>query len=49
MAFTLALFLHGTVGSFFSGTTLHELGYGTVFRTKALNKIFLYIFSVLSW
>lgn len=49
MAFTLALFLYGTVGSFFSGTTLHELGYGTVFRTKALNKIFLYIFSVLSW
>ena len=48
-AFALALFLHGTVGSFFSGTTLHELGYGTVFRTKALNKIFLYIFSVLSW
>jgi fatty acid desaturase len=49
VAFTLALFLHGTVGSFFSGTTLHELGHGTVFWTKALNKIFLYIFSVLSW
>ena len=48
VAFTLALFLHGTVGSFFSGTALHELGHGTVFRIKALNKIFLYT-SVLSW
>ncbi len=48
-AFALALFLHGTVGSFFSGTAPHELGHGTVFRTKALNRIFLYVFSILSW
>ena len=27
----------------------HELGHGTVFQTKALNKIFLYIFCLLSW
>ena len=39
-AFALALFLHGTVGSFFSGTATHELGYGTVFRTNALKRFF---------
>ena len=49
VAFALALFLHGTVGSFFSGTAPQELGHGTVFRTKALNKVLLYIFSLLSW
>jgi|TARA_B110000208_G_scaffold48769_1_gene64454 fatty acid desaturase len=43
------LFVHGTIGSFFTGTAPHELGHGTVFRTKALNKIFLYIFNLLSW
>ncbi len=48
-AFAVALFAHGTVGSFFSGTAPHELGHGTVFRTKPLNKIFLYLFSLLSW
>ena len=47
--FILALFLHGTVGSFFTGTAPHELGHGTVFHTKWLNKAFLYIFSLLSW
>ena len=49
LAFAAALFVHGTIGSFFTGTAPHELGHGTVFRTKALNKIFLYIFSLLSW
>jgi fatty acid desaturase len=49
LAFIIALFLHGTVGSFFSGIAPHELGHGTVFRTKRLNKIFLYLFSLLSW
>jgi fatty acid desaturase len=49
LAFLVALFLHGTVGSFFSGVAPHELGHGTVFRTKRLNKIFLYLFSLLSW
>ena len=33
----------------FSGTAPHELGHGTVFRTKWLNKVFLYLFSLLSW
>ncbi|MCZ7544260.1 MAG: fatty acid desaturase [Anaerolineae bacterium] len=27
----------------------HELGHGTVFRTKRLNKFFMYLFSLLSW
>ena len=27
----------------------HELGHGTFFRTKRLNKFFLYLFSLLSW
>ena len=47
--FALALFVHGTVGSFFHGTAAHELGHGTVFRTKRLNKVFLYLFSLLGW
>ncbi|MBZ0302104.1 MAG: fatty acid desaturase [Anaerolineae bacterium] len=49
LAFALALFFHGTVGSFFAGIAPHELGHGTVFRTRRLNKIFLYLFSLLSW
>ena len=49
LAFTIALWVHGTVGSFFSGTAPHELGHGSVFRTKWLNKVFLYLFSLLSW
>ncbi len=49
LAFLVALFVHGTVASFFGGTAPHELGHGTVFRTKWLNKFFLYLFSLLSW
>lgn len=48
-AFLAALFVHGTIGSFFTGTAPHELGHGTVFKTKSLNKFFLYLFSLLSW
>ncbi len=47
--FLASLFAHGTVGTFFQGTATHELGHGTVFRTKWLNKAFLYLFSLLSW
>ena len=47
--FFAALFVHGTIGTFFRGTAVHELGHGTVFRTKGLNKLFLYLFSLLSW
>lgn len=49
LGFFIALFLHGTIGSFFSGTAPHELGHGSVFKTKWLNQAFLYLFSLLSW
>jgi fatty acid desaturase len=49
LAFLVALFCHGTVASFFVGTAPHELGHGTVFKTKSLNQVFLYIFSCLGW
>lgn len=49
LGFVAALFAHGTVGSFFVGTAPHELGHGTVFKTKSLNRFFLYLFSLLSW
>ena len=39
----IAIFAHGTIGSFFSGVEPHELGHGTVFKTKWLNKFF-YVF-----
>ena len=47
--FIAVLFVHGTIGSFFTGVAPHELGHGTVFRTKWLNKLFLYLYSLLSW
>ena len=47
--FFVALFAHGTVASFFRGTAVHELGHGTVFKTKWLNSLFLYLFSMISW
>ncbi len=47
--FFIALFVHGTVASFFSGTAPHELGHGTVFQTKWLNRAFLYLFSLIGW
>ena len=47
--FPIAIFIHGTVSSFFKGTAVHELGHGTVFKTKWLNKFFLYLFSLISW
>ena len=46
--FCLALFLHGTVASFFTAPH-HELCHTTVFRTKRLNDFFLVIFSFLGW
>ena len=49
LAFVIALWCHGTVASFFSGVAPHELGHGTVFRTAWLNKVFLYLFSLISW
>ncbi len=49
LAMLIALFCHGTVASFFVGVAPHELGHGSVFENKWLNKIFLYLFSLLSW
>ena len=49
LGFLVALFCHGTVASFFTGTAPHELGHGTVFKTKWLNKVFLYLFSLIGW
>ncbi len=48
IVFCMMLFCHGTVASFFIPAA-HELGHGTVFKTKSLNKIFLYIYSCLTW
>jgi fatty acid desaturase len=49
LGFVLALFIHGTVASFFAGIAPHELGHGTVFRTRWLNQLFLYPLSTVSW
>ena len=49
VAFACALFAHGTVASFMRGVAPHELAHGTVYRSKWLNHVFLYIYSVLSW
>ena len=46
LGFLLTIFLHGTVGTFFSAPH-HELCHGTVFKTKRLNEIFLKTFSTL--
>lgn len=44
----LGLFLHGTVGTFMRGVACHELGHGTVFKTKWLNKFFLRLYAICS-
>ena len=49
LAFAVALFVYGTFSSFLPGAAVHELGHGTVFRTRWLNKLFLYLFSLPSW
>lgn len=45
----LTLFAHGTAASFFKGIAAHELGHGTVFKTKVLNRFFLHVFSLFGW
>jgi len=46
----LALFVHGTFGSFMGGAgPLHELSHKTPFRTKAWNEFFLKFYSFFSW
>ena len=48
LGFAILLFLHGTVGSFF-GPAQHELGHGTVFKSRRVNVIFHIIFSTLGF
>ena len=45
----LGLFFHGTVGTFMRGVACHELGHGTVFKTKWLNRFFLRLYAICSW
>ena len=45
----VALFAHGTVGSFLGGTACHELSHKTPFKTKSINDFFLTIFAFLGW
>lgn len=47
--FIVSLFIRGTSASFFKGIAAHELGHGTVFKTKALNSLFLRFYSIISW
>ena len=49
LSFVFLLFIHGTIASFFSGIAPHELGHGTVFRTRFFNRFFLYPISIISW
>lgn len=45
----VAMFAHGTVGSFTGGTACHELSHKTPFKTTRLNDFFLHIFAFLSY
>ena len=47
--FALALWLHGTFITFFGMSACHELSHKTVFKTKWLNVVFLWVFSIPSW
>ena len=49
LVFVATLFVHGTVASMWGGVAAHELLHGSVFKTKWLNKLFLYIFTTISW
>ena len=46
--FAVSLFAYGTY-SCFLGAASHELDHGTVFRTKALNRFFLRLFSLITF
>ncbi len=48
IGFGLALLFHGSIAAFM-GSACHELGHGTVFKTKGLNRFFLWIYTVLSY
>ncbi len=49
LGFWIALWCVGFVATFYKGTGAHELGHGTVFRTKSLNSIFLHFVCLISW
>ncbi len=49
VAFLITLLGLGFVATFFKGTAAHELGHGTVFKTKALNQGFLHAVCLISW
>ena len=49
LGFWVALWCVGFVATFYKGTAAHELGHGTVFRTKSLNLIFLHFVCLISW
>lgn len=42
------IFFHGTMSAFHTNG-MHELGHGTVFKTKALNKFFVQVLSFFGW
>ena len=49
LPFAITLWCQGTVGTFMRGPGPHELGHGTVFKTKWLNRFFLVPMSLLTW
>jgi fatty acid desaturase len=49
LAFSLSLFAHGTILTFFTMAAVHELAHKTVFKAKWLNIFFLWIYSLLGW
>ena len=44
----LAVFAYGTVANF-AANAVHELGHGTVFRTRWLNELFVRIYAFFGW
>ena len=49
LAFALSTWCLGFVATFFKGTAAHELGHGTVFKSRRLNRWFLHAVSLISW
>ncbi len=49
LVFWITLWCVGFVATFFKGTAAHELGHGTVFKTKSLNSYFLHAVCLISW
>jgi fatty acid desaturase len=45
----VALFAHGSVGSFMGGAACHEMSHKTPFKTKWINEWFLKVFAFFGW